>query len=65
MARKTAWNYINLREEDYWETNIEPWNPVEVARCGTDSILQFGYDLRHRWEMEQYADECGLSLEWR
>ena len=60
---RTPWNYIP--EHDQRETDVERWNPIEVGRCGTDSILSIGYDLRHRYEMEKWADEHGFGIEWR
>lgn len=61
--KRLKWNEVP--EHNMSETNVQAWNPVEVGRCGTDSILSIGYGLRHREEIEAWADEYGFSVAWR
>lgn len=63
MKKRTKWDCIP--EHDLRESDVEAWNPIEVGRCGTDSILSIGYDLRHRAEIEDWADDHGFSVNWR
>jgi hypothetical protein len=65
MARKPRpANEFGINYEEP-ETDVLSWNPIEIGRCGTDSILSIGYGMRHRWEIEEWAAEYGFSLEWR
>lgn len=63
MRRRTKWD--DIPDHDLRESDVEKWNPIEVGRCGTDSILSIGYELRHRAEIEEWADEYGFSVDWR
>lgn len=63
MKKRTKWDYI--QEHDLRESDVKAWNPIEVGRRGTDSILSIGYDLRSRAEIEEWAEEYGFSVDWR
>ena len=63
LQKRLKWDEIP--EHDMRESDIEAWDPVEVGRCGTDSILSLGYGLRHRAEIEEWADEYGIDVSWR
>lgn len=60
---RMKWDYIP--EHDRSESDVQEWNLIEIGRCGTDSILSLGYDLRHRAEVEEWADEYGFGIEYR
>lgn len=61
--KRMRWDYIP--EHDQSETDVDFWSEISVGRCGTDSILAVGYDLRNRAEIEEWADEYGFAISWR
>lgn len=63
QKRRCRWDEIP--EHDMSETDVQAWNHIEIGRCGTESILSIGYDLRHREEIEEWADEYGFGIEYR
>lgn len=63
--KKKRLKWDEIPDHDMSETDVEAWDTLEVGRCGTDSILSIGYDLRNRAEIEEWADAYGFAIEWR
>ena len=65
MPKKLKWDEIPAEDLKDEIGDVGNWNPIEAGRCGTDSILSLGYGLRHRAEIEEWADNYGFSVDWR